>query len=106
MIVRDKISFDTPEGSISSLSVGEAKELPIRASSLVFTVGTTSSAVVEFEMSPNKEDWYQIEGLGELLGDTAVSIGDDTHLFKYIRPVFSGSGTITECSVHFRYAKR
>lgn len=111
MIVHDKISFTTPSGTVTSDSIGSGVELPIRAASIIFVVNTTNAAAVEFQMSANNNDWYTIEALGgSLNGDVAKSISDQDHLFKYIRPVFrAGSGTngtITECSVHFRYAKR
>ncbi len=110
MIVHDKISFTTPSGAISSDSTGSGIELPIRAASIMFAVNTTGTAAVEFQMSPNGTEWYTIDALGgSLNGDVAKSVSDQDHLFKYIRPVFrkgaSTTGTVTECSVHFRYAK-
>lgn len=110
MIVQDKISFSTPSGAISSDIVGSGVELPIRANSIMFAVNTTGTASVEFQMSPNNNDWYTIEALGgSLNGDVAKSISNQDHLFKYIRPVYrkgaTTTGTVTECSIHFRYSK-
>ena len=108
MIVQDKISFTPPSGTLTTDVIGSGIELPIRAASIMFAVNTTNAAAVEFQMSPNNNDWYTIDALGgSLNGDVAKSISDQDHLFKYIRPVFrAGSGTngqVSECSVHFRY---
>lgn len=108
MIVHDKISFTPPSGTITVDSIGIGIELPIRASSIMFAVNTTGTSSVEFQMSPNNTDWYTIDALGgSLSGDVAKSISDQDHLFKYIRPVFRAgtAGTVTECSIHFRYSK-